>query len=183
MYPGLFLEGVWKGKPRKVTTSGRKRRRMRKIERHVNLTWSGWPITNGWITMRATTSWHAKIWQRWWWWWLLWRLAWWSWKLLAYMNIQENKILHLNCVNFFWSSKKWFGPVKVLPLLDQNVQWSPKYLWNDCDARPRRPLFISSPCQRQCELFFGPSYGPWTLKHLRACLIFMAGTFMSFQHI
>jgi hypothetical protein len=61
----------------------------------------------------------CKIWQRWWWWWLLWRLAWWSWKLLAYMNIQENKILHLNCVNFFWSSKKWFGPVKVLPLLDQ----------------------------------------------------------------
>jgi hypothetical protein len=46
----------------------------------------------------------CKIWQRWWW-WLLWRLAWWSWKLLAYMNIQENKILHLNCVNFF-------GPVK-----------------------------------------------------------------------
>jgi hypothetical protein len=35
------------------------------------------------------------------------------------MNIQENKILHLNCVNFFWSSKKGFGPVKVLPLLDQ----------------------------------------------------------------
>jgi hypothetical protein len=61
----------------------------------------------------------CKIWQRWWWWWLLWRLAWWSWKLLAYMNIQENKILHLNCVNFFWSSKKWFGSVKVLPLLDQ----------------------------------------------------------------
>jgi hypothetical protein len=61
----------------------------------------------------------CKIWQRWWWWWLLWRLAWWSWKLLAYMNIQENKILHLNCVNFFWSSKKLFGPVKVLPLLDQ----------------------------------------------------------------
>ena len=30
--------------------------------------------------------------------------------------IQENKILHLNCVNFFWSSKKWFGLVKVLPL-------------------------------------------------------------------
>ena len=27
--------------------------------------------------------------------------------------------MHLNCVNFFWSSKKWFGPVKVLPLLDQ----------------------------------------------------------------
>jgi uncharacterized protein (DUF1684 family) len=49
----------------------------------------------------------------------LWRLAWWSWKLLAYMNIQENKILHLNCVNFYWSSKKWFVPVKVLPLLDQ----------------------------------------------------------------
>jgi hypothetical protein len=47
------------------------------------------------------------------------RLAWWSWKLLAYMNIQENTILHLNCVNFVWSSKKWFGPVKVLPLLDQ----------------------------------------------------------------
>ena len=38
---------------------------------------------------------------------------------LTYMNIQENKILHLNCVNFFWSSKKWFGVVKVLPLLDQ----------------------------------------------------------------
>jgi uncharacterized membrane protein len=38
---------------------------------------------------------------------------------LIYMNIQENKILHLNCVNFCWSSKKWFGPVKVLPLLDQ----------------------------------------------------------------
>ena len=36
------------------------------------------------------------------------------------MNIQENKILHLNCVKFFfWSSKKCFGPVKVLPLLDQ----------------------------------------------------------------
>jgi hypothetical protein len=52
-------------------------------------------------------------------WWLLWRLAWWSWKLLAYMNIQENTILHLNCVNFVWSSKKWFGPLKVLPLLDQ----------------------------------------------------------------
>ena len=32
--------------------------------------------------------------------------------------IQENKILHLNCVNFFWSSKKWFGLLKVLPLLD-----------------------------------------------------------------
>jgi hypothetical protein len=31
---------------------------------------------------------------------------------LTYMNIQENKILHLNCVIFF-------GPVKVLPLLDQ----------------------------------------------------------------
>jgi hypothetical protein len=51
---------VWKGKPRKVTTSGRKRRSMRKIERHVNLKWSGWPIMNGWITMTATTSWHAK---------------------------------------------------------------------------------------------------------------------------
>ena len=38
---------------------------------------------------------------------------------LTYMNIQENKILHLNCVKFFWSSKKWFGLVKVLPLLDQ----------------------------------------------------------------
>jgi hypothetical protein len=38
---------------------------------------------------------------------------------LTYMNIQENKILHLNCVNFFWSSKKWFVPVKVLPLLNQ----------------------------------------------------------------
>jgi hypothetical protein len=38
---------------------------------------------------------------------------------LTYMNIQENKILHLNCINFIWSSKKWFGPVKVLPLLDQ----------------------------------------------------------------
>ena len=37
----------------------------------------------------------------------------------AYMNIQENKILHLHCVNFLWSSKKLFGPVKVLPLLDQ----------------------------------------------------------------
>jgi hypothetical protein len=61
----------------------------------------------------------CKIWQRWWWWWLLWRLAWWSWKLHAYMNIQDNKILNLNCVNFFWSSKKWFGLVKVLPLLDQ----------------------------------------------------------------
>jgi hypothetical protein len=24
---------------------------------------------------------------------------------LTYMNIQENKILHLNCVNSFWSSK------------------------------------------------------------------------------
>ena len=24
---------------------------------------------------------------------------------LTYMNIQENKLLHLNCVNFFWSSK------------------------------------------------------------------------------
>ena len=36
-----------------------------------------------------------------------------------YMNIQKNKMLHLNCVNFFWSSKKWFGLVKVLPLLDQ----------------------------------------------------------------
>ena len=35
------------------------------------------------------------------------------------MNIQENKILHLNRVIFFGSSKKWFGPVKVLPLLDQ----------------------------------------------------------------
>jgi hypothetical protein len=56
----LFLERVWKGKPRKVTTSGRKRRRMKKIERHLNLTWSGWPIVNGWITMRATTSWHVK---------------------------------------------------------------------------------------------------------------------------
>jgi hypothetical protein len=33
---------------------------MKKIERHVNLMWSGWPIVNGWITMRATTSWHAK---------------------------------------------------------------------------------------------------------------------------
>ena len=119
MYPGLFLERVWKEKPRKVTTSGRKRRSMRKIERHVNLIWSGWPITNGWIKMTATTSWHAKY-GRWWWWWLLWRLAWWSWKLglhTMYMNIQENKILHLNCVNFFWSSKKWFDPVKVLPLL------------------------------------------------------------------
>jgi hypothetical protein len=39
--------------------------------------------------------------------------------VLTYMNIQENKILHLNCINFFSSSKKWFGPVKVLPLLDQ----------------------------------------------------------------
>jgi hypothetical protein len=38
---------------------------------------------------------------------------------LTYMNIQKNKILHLNCVNFFCSSKKWVGPVKVLPLLDQ----------------------------------------------------------------
>ena len=38
---------------------------------------------------------------------------------LTYMNIQENEILHLNCVNFFWSSKKWFGSVKVLPLLHQ----------------------------------------------------------------
>jgi hypothetical protein len=26
--------------------------------------------------------------------------------VLTYMNIQENKILHLNCVNFFGSSKK-----------------------------------------------------------------------------
>ena len=26
---------------------------MRKIERHLNLTWSGWPIANGWIMMRA----------------------------------------------------------------------------------------------------------------------------------
>ena len=26
--------------------------------------------------------------------------------VLTYMNIQENKILHLNCINFFWSSKK-----------------------------------------------------------------------------
>ena len=25
---------------------------------------------------------------------------------LTDMNIQENKILHLNCVKFFWSSKK-----------------------------------------------------------------------------
>jgi hypothetical protein len=25
---------------------------------------------------------------------------------LTYMNMQENKILHLNCVNYFWSSKK-----------------------------------------------------------------------------
>ena len=60
MYPGLFLERVWKEKPRKATTSGRKRRSIRKIERHVNLTWSGWSIANGWIMMRATTSWHAK---------------------------------------------------------------------------------------------------------------------------
>jgi hypothetical protein len=58
---GLFLERVWKGKPGKVTTSGRKRRSMRKIERHIHLTWSGWPIANGSITMRATTSWHAKL--------------------------------------------------------------------------------------------------------------------------
>ena len=57
---GLFLERVWKGKPRKVTTNWRKRRSMRKIERHVNLTWSGWPIANCWIMMRATTWWHAK---------------------------------------------------------------------------------------------------------------------------
>jgi hypothetical protein len=57
----VFLERVWKGKPRKVTTNGRKRRSMNKIERHLNLTWSGWPIPNGWITMRATTSWHAKM--------------------------------------------------------------------------------------------------------------------------
>jgi hypothetical protein len=26
--------------------------------------------------------------------------------VLTYMNIQENKILHLNCINFFSSSKK-----------------------------------------------------------------------------
>jgi hypothetical protein len=72
----------------------------------------------------------CKIWQRWWW-WLLWRLAWWSWKLLAYMNIQENKILHLNCVNFFWSSKViWSG--KSSTFTWPNVQWSPRYLWNDC---------------------------------------------------
>jgi hypothetical protein len=32
--------------------------------------------------------------------------------------LQENKILHLNCVNFF-GPVKLFGPVKVLPLLDQ----------------------------------------------------------------
>jgi hypothetical protein len=47
---GLFMERVWKGKPRKMTTSGRKRRSMKKIERHLNLTWSGWSIANGWIT-------------------------------------------------------------------------------------------------------------------------------------
>ena len=55
--PGKSL----KRKTTKVTTSRIKGRSMRKIERHVNLTWSGWPITNGWITMRATTSWHAKL--------------------------------------------------------------------------------------------------------------------------
>jgi hypothetical protein len=26
--------------------------------------------------------------------------------VLTYMNIQENKILDLNCINFFWFSKK-----------------------------------------------------------------------------
>jgi hypothetical protein len=46
---------------------------------------------------------------------------------LTYMNIQENKILHLNCVNFFWSSKS-------STLTGPNVQWSPRYLWNDCQA-------------------------------------------------
>jgi hypothetical protein len=39
--------------------------------------------------------------------------------VLTYMNIQKNNILHLNCIHFFSSSKKWFGPVKVLPLMDQ----------------------------------------------------------------
>jgi hypothetical protein len=38
--------------------------------------------------------------------------------VLTYMNIQKNNILRLNCIHFFSSSKKWFGPVKVLPLLD-----------------------------------------------------------------
>jgi hypothetical protein len=82
----------------------------------------------------------CKIWQRWWWWRLLWRLAWWSWKLLSITirlwwiyNLQENKILHLNCVNFCWSSKKLFGPVKVLPLLDQmSSEVQGTWLWNDC---------------------------------------------------
>ena len=121
---GLLLKRVWKEKPRKVTTSGRKRRSMRKIESDVNLTWSGWPIANGSIAMRATTSWHAKL------------------CLHIFMNIQENKILHLNCINLFSSSKKWFGPVKVLLLLDQNVQWSPWYLWNDCYRSYVQKYFI-----------------------------------------
>ena len=112
---------VWKGKPQKVTTSGRKRRSIRKIERHVNLTWSGWPICEWLDYDESNDIITCKIWQRWWWWWLLvlWRLAWWSWKLglhTLYMNMQENKILHLNCINLFWP----------------NVQWSQRYLWNDC---------------------------------------------------
>ena len=40
---------------------------------------------------------------------------------LTYMNIQENKILHLNCVNFFGSSKKVIWSGKSSTLLDQNV--------------------------------------------------------------
>jgi hypothetical protein len=66
--------------------------------------------------MRTTTSWHAKYgkddddddfcedWHD---------------EVENWAYIYEYKILHLNCVNFFWSSKKWFGLVKVLPLLDQ----------------------------------------------------------------
>jgi hypothetical protein len=74
----------------------------------------------------------CKIWQRWWWWWLLWRLAWWSWKLLAYMNIQENKILHLNCVNFYWSSKKLFGSVNNIQFIHIWLRWFVSKLLHTC---------------------------------------------------
>jgi hypothetical protein len=47
------------------------------------------------------------------------KVPWTSLDIWSYMNIQENKILHLNCVNFFGSSKKVIWSGKSSTLLDQ----------------------------------------------------------------
>ena len=69
---------------------------------------------------------------------------------LTYMNIQENKILHLKCVNFFWSIKKWFDPVKVVSryifFYQKQVAscdgFSYYYLFSDIAINSVNPSFI-----------------------------------------